>query len=365
MARTNSKPLSEADMLARLKAGEASVPPLLIRWTSGTGPRGGGADATAEVRWEGREFRFVAELKGRSTPRTFANAVAQSREYAESARGYPMIVLPYLAPERLDELARLGVSGIDLCGNGIVTVPGELFVLRSGAPNRYRESYPIRAVYRGATSLVGRALLLRPVSESLSDLDGFIRSRGGAITLTTISKALRRMEDDVLIERQGGRARLLQPEGLLDKLVASYQPPKLRRTFIGSTTLDRATLGDKLSQLESRAVLTGQSSTERYAVMGREDRSRVYCESVSELLDLLGEDAQPGERFANLELYETADPTVYFDVRLDGATPFASPIQTFIELATGDKREQDVSKQIRSLILREADRAKGGSHGDE
>ncbi|MBX3321993.1 MAG: hypothetical protein KF757_03270 [Phycisphaeraceae bacterium] len=352
-------------MLARLKDGEASVPPLLIRWTAGTGPRGGEADVTAEVRWEGREFRFVAELKGRSTPRTFVNAVAQSREYAARAGRYPMIVLPYLAPERLDELAGLGVSGIDLCGNGIVTVPGELFVLRSGSPNKYRESYPIRAVYRGATSLVARALLLRPVSESLSDLDGFIRSRGGAITLTTISKALRRMEDDVLIERKGGWARLLQPEGLLDKLVASYEAPKLRKTFIGSTTLDRAALGDKLSQLESRAVFTGQSSTERYAVMGREDRLRVYCESTSELVEMLGADAKPGERFANLELYETVEPTVYFDARLDGRTPFASPIQAYIELATGDKREQDVSKQIRSLILREAGQIEGGSDGDE
>ena len=95
--------------------------------------------------------------------------------------------------------------------------------------------------------------------------------------------------------------------------------------------------------------------------MGREDRLRVYCESVSELLDLLGTDVKPGERFANLELCETADPTVYFDVRRSGGVPFASPIQAYIELATGDKREQDTSSQIRSLILREAGQEEGGA----
>ena len=79
-----------------------------------------------------------------------------------------------------------GASGIDLCGNALVQIPGKLFVLRSGAPNRFPESYPIRAVYRGATSLVARALLLRAESESLSDMDQFIRSRGGALTLGNV-----------------------------------------------------------------------------------------------------------------------------------------------------------------------------------
>ncbi len=340
-------------MLALLKSGDALVPPLAIRWSSPSSGRGQGPDAKAEVSWQGRKYRFVAELKGRSTPKTFAQAIAQARAYADNSGDYPLVVLPYLAPERLNELERSGASGIDLCGNALVQVPGKLFVLRSGAPNKFPESYPIRAVYRGATSLVARALLLRAESESLSDMDQFIRSRGGALTLTTISKALRRMEDDVLIERRGGRARLLQSESLLDKLAAAYQSPKLRRTFVGSVSLPREALGKRLATVKARAVFTGQTSTDRYAVMGREDRVRIYCESVAELLAAWGAKAKPGERFANLELLETDDPTVYFDVRRFEAMPFASPIQTYLELATGDKREQDAAAQVRSLILKD------------
>jgi len=48
-----------------------------------------------------------------------------------------MIVTPYLSPERLNELEERGISGVDLSGNGIVVIPGEMFVRRTGEPNRF------------------------------------------------------------------------------------------------------------------------------------------------------------------------------------------------------------------------------------
>ena len=60
-------------------------------------------------------------------------------------------------------LEREGVSGLDLCGNGVVTVPGEWLVYRTGKPNLYPQSFPIKNVFRGASSLVARVFLLRRV----------------------------------------------------------------------------------------------------------------------------------------------------------------------------------------------------------
>lgn len=346
--------MTEMDMLARLRSGEVRVPPLDVLWTA-IG-RAQAPDAMAQVSWGGRSFRFVVELKARNIPKVFSGALTQARTLAETTGDNPMVVLPYLAPERLEELERAGVSGIDLCGNAIVMVPGKLFVLRTGAKNRFRESYPIREVYRGTTSLVPRALLLRPVTQSLSDLDRFIRSRGGETTLTTISKALRRMEDDVLIERRGGKARLLQPRELLERLAAAYKPPKVNRTFAGLTQLKPDALATRLATAPETIVLTGQSSTSRYAVMGREDRSRFYCPSLPAAIQSLGSAAKETDRFVNLELLETSDPTVYFDAREDGQLRFASPIQTFLELQAGDKREQETAVQVRDQILGETKR---------
>ena len=351
MTTQDPRPLSEADILARLRSGEVGVAPLAIQWRASA--RTQGPDATARVTWGGRSFRFVAKLKGRSIPKVFAAALAQAKAFAEKSGDNPMVVLPYLAPERLEELERKVVSGIDLCGNALVVIPGKLFILRTGAENKFKESFPIRDVYRGTTSLVARALLLRPSTESLNDLDQFIRSRGGEITITTISKALRRMEDDVLIERRGGKARLLQPEELLQKLASAYRPPKIRRRLVGTTRLDRDKLCRRIGGVKTTVVLSGQSSTDRYAIMGREDRIRLYCASVSAIEESLGPDFKPGDRFANVELLETDEPTVYFDIRRDGHVPFASAIQTFLELSAGDKREQETAEQVRALILTE------------
>lgn len=360
-------PPNEAEMLNRLTRGEVLTPPLNIAWTAGGARASRAPDAVARVTWgsadgdeggrgtreERNAVQFAAEIKARSAPRAFAEAVDQAQRRAGETGARPMIVLPYLSPGQLEQLERLGVSGIDLCGNAFVMAPGRLFVLRTGAPNLFRESQPIRAVYRGATSLVARALLLRPVSASLSDLEQFIRSRDGSITLSTISKALRRMEDDVLIERSGGRAQLLQPDSLLEKLTAAYQPPRLGRTLAGSCDLRPGALGARLAASTSRAVLTGRSSTLRYAVMGREDTITVYCESIPDVVEALGADFKPVDRFANLELLESVDPGIYFDCRPVDGVPYASPIQTYLELASGDKREQEVAAQVRSLILDE------------
>lgn len=345
------KTLSKPEVLARLISGEIRVPPLDLEWT---GPESTpGPDATLRASWEGAEYRFVADFKGRSTPKVLTQAITQARACADRLNAQPLVVVPYLSPERLRELERAGVSGIDLSGNALVIVPGKLLVLRTGAPNKFRESYPIRDVYRGNSSVVARALLLRPRSESLADLQRFIRERGGHITLTTISKSLRRLEDDVLVERRGGRARLLQPEPLLDKLATAYRPPKVRRRVVGSTPLDRAALAVRFTTVPARTVLTGQSSTDCYAVMGREERVRFYTDSSITLLGTLGGEFAEGERFANLELIETDDPTAYFDVRRRGDVPFASPVQTYLELAAGDQREKKTAEQVRSLILNE------------
>jgi hypothetical protein len=363
--RISPSPLTERQIFERLRAGEVPLAPVQIRWTYGPPPKAPGADATAKVRWEGSAFGFVAEIKPRSTPKVFAAALTQLRVYADASGLNPLLVVPYLSPDQLDQLRRESVSGIDLCGNAIVIVPGKILVCISGAPNLFPASVPIRNVYGGATSLVARALLLRPNPSSLNDLEKFIRTRGGALTLTTISKALRTMEDDVLIARRGGSARVLQPDALLDKLQAVYKSPKITRSFVGSTTLSAKDVAKRLTAPGTRTgssatsaswLFTGQSSTAQYAVMPRENLLRAYCRSLPEALKALDGDVTETDRFPTIELRETDDPTVAFDARVKGPMRFASPVQTYLELMQGDKREQQAAEQVRQVILAETSR---------
>lgn len=56
-------------------------------------------------------------------------------------------------------------------------------------------------------------------------------------------------------------------------------------------------------------------------------------------------------RFADFELAETDDATVFFDARPVNGLPYASPIQAYVECKTGDKREKETADQVARVIL--------------
>jgi hypothetical protein len=57
------------------------------------------------------------------------------------------------------------------------------------------------------------------------------------------------------------------------------------------------------------------------------------------------------DRFPNLELLEIEDEMVYFDARQEDGFWWASPLQVYMELMSGDKRDQETAKQLQALIL--------------
>jgi hypothetical protein len=82
--------------------------------------------------------------------------------------------------------------------------------------------------------------------------------------------------------------------------------------------------------------------------MAREPILSFYCSDLERLLRRLGPDLKETSRFPNIELLETDEDFVYFDVRDKLA---ASPVQTYLELMQGDKREQETAEQLRETIL--------------
>ncbi len=67
-------------------------------------------------------------------------------------------------------------------------------------------------------------------------------------------------------------------------------------------------------------------------------------------------------RFPNVELIESTEQPVYFDGQLDDAdrnTSFywSSPVQTYLELMRGDKRDRETAFQVREYILKRATRS--------
>lgn len=366
--------LSEAEMRKKFADGY-DFPPLQIRLGKGDELLGKNddLDAILAVTAEDETFDFAAEFKSRNTPRIFEEALTAIQKAARRRQMLPMLVVPYLRENQLEELQQRKLSGIDLSGNGVVAVAGRLLVYRTGSPNKFPDSAPTKYAYRGATSLVARAFLCQPKFQSLAEIEKVISTRGGTVVLSTISKALKRMESDLIIDRTPNGYQLRQADKLLEKLAESYSNPKTTKTAtFALKSLALTTKGKQLSagglkltakstlanlfaegKRQPSVVLTGQSSIENYAVMGRQEWPALYTTNLDRLIRTWGAKVAETSRFVDFELRETDDPTVYFDIRLKENLPYASPIQVYLECSAGDKRERETALQVKDLILGE------------
>ena len=344
--------IEAANFETMLREGALRVPPLDIRIIKlDRGDHGG--DTVVEVAWRGRTCRYVAVFRRDAKPQTLKLAIDQVKQYtSQLGQGQPMIIAPYFSGEKLDELLEEGISAIDFSGNAAIEAPGRFLFYKTGNPNGYRDSSPIRSAYRGSGSLVARALLLDRQFQAVGNILSAIKNRGGALTMGTVSKILKRLEADLVIERPSRNAvRVIQPERLLQGLLDAYQPPKIENIWTGKVAMPTADLLARLEGFaeEGNLVRTGESSAGEYAVWAGEPIIACYCSvTPARLLERLDAQAKETRGFPNLRLIQTEDKRVYFDRRPKLA---ASPIQSWLEMASGDKRQKEAAEQIKSLLL--------------
>ncbi len=338
-------------LLESLRDGAIQLAPLTISQIAIAAEIGDiEADAFLTLAWRGREYEFVVECKSRSTPRIVEEAARRVQRYAEVTGRRPLILVPYLSDARLGELESAGVSGIDACGNVLLIVPGELLILRGGKKNKFPESGPLKNAYRGDASLVARSLVRQPGFSTVTKIRDYIILRRGRIAMSTVSKALQRLEDDLIIERRKRQILLLQGDKLLEKLVANYAPPAISRKLVGKASQPRDTI-DALVQIAKQDnllfIATGRASVGNYAVQARGERFSFYCPDIAALFNQSRGTIETTDLFPNIELYETQSQLVYFDPGpIEDGIPCASALQTYLELMAGDKRDRETAAQV-------------------
>lgn len=317
-------------------------------------PAARGPDFFASLSWQGTEFRFAAEAKKNNDPRVLEDALRQARLWASQSGLLPMVIVPYLGPKRLDRLEQELVSGLDLCGNGIIIVSGKLLLRSSGKSNRFRERRSESLAYRGTASLVPRAFFRRPVYFSVNQVKQEIEENGGAISLPTVSRTLSALEQDLVIDRSGDQIVLLQPDALIDRLAENYktiEPSRIKRVKLRASEREIAErLDPKYDQV---LVRSGASSTENYTAGMRADLPIYYTKNLNDLEDAAGNLWQATDRFFNATILETSSPLPFFDTRpVAEGIPMASPVQTYLELVTGkEHRDLALASDVRATLL--------------
>ena len=347
--------INESEMLARLKTGAILLPPLLIHWSETLPDREGAPDAIIELAMpDNTTTRFVVEAKSRSTPEAIHTAVMQAKA---AARGdeRPLIQVPYLSPERLEELEREQVSGIDLCGNGVVIIPGRLLVIRSGQPNCYRDSRPLNNPYRGRSAMVARMLLTHLSWPSLGSLVSSIRQANIGLSLAQTSKAIRALEEDLIVAKFGKTIKLQEPGRLLDRLASEWRKPIIKGRATLRLPMHATQWAARLSSDPAlQWAVTGETSASRYVMFSQTGPSRIAVSDLARSVALLGGTPEPVPNFADIELLEMEEPGIYFaNVTDSDGVRWAIRLHTWLELRGGDARQQEAARDLRQQLLRE------------
>jgi hypothetical protein len=360
----NRNTITEREMISRLETRNQLLPPLninLVRSEMELGARR--VDALLEISWKNRSAMFAVEMKALSTPKTLQTALNQILSTDLPVGTYPMVIVPYLKEENLRMLEAKKVSGIDMCGNGVVMCDN-FMVVRSGQPNRYRSSASIKNIYARNSSMVARAFLCRrkfsaaqAVLDEVNVRNLLVRKYARKpMSQSTVSKCLKGLEEDLIVTRKNG-IQLLQTDKLLAELAEHYRPParSLRVSCKPKHGDSIRALAEAAERASLPVMLTGSASTNRYAVMQQGHVVQVYCPNVTQLLEqsTLVEAA----RFPDIELLEVSDEALFFDSRdEESGVRFASPVQTYLELMSGDKRDKETAEQVKDFIVTELER---------
>ena len=160
------------------------------------------------------------------------------------------------------------------------------------------------------------------------------------------------LEQELLIIRKPD-IRLVRPDALLDRLRGDYVAPVSRRQEkIRLIESESAWVRINKNVAES-GVRYAISNPERYTVLPRSTSAlRVFTTDIDALLT--GVDYVPDERFPTLDVIETDSRVPFLDKRFTIDRWWTSPIQEYLELANGSKREAEAAVAIRKEILQSA-----------
>ena len=337
--------LSEKEARDLLHEGRVSPSPLrLVVVADGVPANTGRADFLIDLVWRGERKGFVAEYKAVATPKKVEAAIREAKSYAvEHPDRLPMILVPYISKETAERLQEERMSGLDFSGN-VVVVAGEWLVHRTGQPNLFPSSQPIKNVYEGKSALVGR-----PEYDLVKEVRQEIERRGGSISMGTVSKVLSTLDEDLIVRKNGG-VRLIQPDRLLDRLASHYGGPDVKRVRVGKASLQRPFFDALLAEATHDSIRIAGRSEAAYVIAPTSgERTRIYVSKLGEWLGALP--FQETDRFANVEFAEVADEAAFFDTQERDGFPWCSKLQIYLELAGGGKRERDAAAQLRDDLL--------------
>jgi hypothetical protein len=364
--------ITEREIIQRLqRAGDQYAPLIINRLEEQVSlPEGYRVGAVIEFSIQnGPSFEAVVEIASVAAPQNILKRAVQLADYFPKVKKpnmVPLVIAPYIGAKQAKILADKGISWVDLSGNMSIRVSNRIYIERTGKPNRFPDTTPIKKIFQGTSALVSRALLLKPDGfESVNDICNFINARNANITLSTVSKVLKTLDEELLVNRGKSLVSVADPNKLLGGLVQGYKNSTERkkrkeyRFAIDSVKgvlrefTDRAM--DYVACGFCAAQIKGLAVTDQTMIFVR-DMEQVQRARANNWIKI-----SPDVEFGNLSITETSDPGVWFStIRSRPYEPVVDDIELYLEMTVDTPRGPRIAEQLKRRILQ-----KGGSDGQK
>jgi hypothetical protein len=315
------------------------------------------ADAAGTVCIEnGPCFKALFEIVSIATPNNILIKSKMLKSTFNNSGQILFIVAPYISGKSAKILADEGISWIDLCGNMKVSVPGKVYIEKTGNKNEFPDTAPIKKIFEGISSLVSRALLLKPEGfKSQYELTDFINGRNANITNGTVSRVLKSLEDDILIRKEKSLIQAIDLGKLLDRLQEGYKKSterKYRKIYKYSCENLESTFNnfffnniDYLACGFYAAKIKGLATT---------DQISIFVKTIDVIRDAINRNwitIEPDSEFGNFYIIETQEPGVWFNTKVEPNNRMIDDIELYLEMMNDIPRGPKVAEKLRGLIL--------------
>jgi len=357
--------LSEEEIRKRLLESAEQYKPLVFMGLEEESlpAKGVRTDAIVKVSTEnGLSFKALVEISTVANPKTLLQKCRVLRDKLTKINEpglVPVVVAPYIGNRQIRILADERISWIDLSGNMLIQAPNQLYIERTGNPNRFPDTVPIRKIFQGTSSLVSRALLLKPDGfSSLYKITDFINSRNANITSSTVSKVLKSLEQELLVDKSKSLISARDTEKLLERLTEGYissteRKPKKTYRFAADniTNLFLNFFEQQVDYVACgfyAAKLKGMAATNEITIFVKDIKQ---VRKVSER-SLYKVEFAPDAEFGNLTITETNDPGVWFNTSKQMNYAMVDDIELYLEMMAATPRGPEIAKQIKQRILK-------------
>lgn len=289
----------------------------------------------------------VMQVKTSSAP----GQVARAAEQLSCERGglIQALVVPYMTAAGAETAEQARLNWIDLSGNASVRAEN-LYVRVQGRADQFRRRGRPSSPFAPRSSRVTRQLLSDPqrwwTQKELAGLTGLDDG--------SVSRTVRRLDEQFLLERRARQLRPSDPDLLLDAWAQDYRfdAHDIVPAHVSGSGIEVArTLAAKLEALDVGYALTGLPAAWLMDQFARFRLSTVYVEGdPREVADGLG--ARRAAAGANVQLVGSSDAGVFAGAEDRDGLCCVAPVQAYLDLLHLPERAAEAAQQLRARHLR-------------